>query len=151
MYEIKLKRLVNEIEGREVFADVSGDEPVPLVERLKQKLNMPVIATGRAVLTKLLETATFCGHDVNAEKDDFRLRQVLESLGLSLGNYVYLNLMHFDDVDKVELDFLSKYFDDFWYPSSDDLDIIDQDLRWYVCVDHHGFIQFADLNSMPAP
>ena len=139
------------MEGREVFDDINGDETAPLVERLKQKLNLPVMATGRAILTKLQEISTYCSLDINAEKDGFNLQQALDILGLPTGNYVYLNLIHFDDVDKVEVEFLSKYFDDFWYPGADDIDIIDQDLRWYICVDHDGFIQFADLNSMPKP
>ncbi|EKO31739.1 hypothetical protein LEP1GSC179_0008 [Leptospira santarosai str. MOR084] len=36
-------------------------------------------------------------------------------------------------------------FDDIWYPSVDDIDIIDMSISWILSVSHFGEIKLIDL------
>ncbi len=39
-------------------------------------------------------------------------------------------------------------FSDIWYPSSDDLDIIDGTMQWIVSIDHNGTVRALSVGKM---
>jgi hypothetical protein len=56
----------------------------------------------------------------------------------------HINWMHFDVVDKMKtVDFI-KYFEYIWYPSSDDIDVIDENLNWIMLIDHEGGVRLLN-------
>lgn len=72
------------------------------------------------------------------EVEALDLRCVLRQAGVEAGNRVFLNWYHFDDIDEMDVDELSRYFDDIWYPASDDLDLFDGTFSWVLSVYHSG-------------
>ena len=76
--------------------------------------------------------------DFNAQDKDFNLIAVLDNLEIRPQPNVFVNWYRFDKVDQIRLADLAQYFDDIWYPSSDDIDIFDEDLSWILSVSHDG-------------
>lgn len=68
----------------------------------------------------------------NALDDGFELKKVFQSIGVGQEECVYINWYRFDDIDQMRFDDLNKYFDDFWYPSSDDISIFDSKISWVL-------------------
>ena len=64
------------------------------------------------------------------------LRELLTNAHISLSRHVLLNWYRIDDVDRLDLDDLSRHFDDIWYPGPDDIDIFDESCSWFLSVDH---------------
>lgn len=84
-----------------------------------------------------------CGQSLHviskgAEDASFLLTTVLLDQGIQCDKFVYINWYHFDDIDKFNLKDLNKYFDDIWYPSSDDIDIFDDSFSWVLSIRHDG-------------
>lgn len=82
---------------------------------------------------------------INAMDRDFFLAKIVDGLCLPVGQCVFLNWRHFDDVDQMAFGDLDRFFSDIWYPSSDDLDIIDSSGRWLISVHHSGTIGWMNL------
>lgn len=66
----------------------------------------------------------------------FELQNIISGAGFNWCLDVYVNWHRFDDIDRIALYDLSKYFDYIWYPSSDDIEIFDEGLDWFVLVRH---------------
>jgi len=66
------------------------------------------------------------------------LRELLRGLPLVAHHQVFLNWHHFDEIDVIDVDDLSKNFDDIWYPSVDDIEIFDESQTWFLSVSHDG-------------
>jgi hypothetical protein len=47
-----------------------------------------------------------------------------------------------DQIDEIAFDDLATWFDDIWYPNSDDLDICDDTLSWVVSINHEGDVNW---------
>jgi hypothetical protein len=77
----------------------------------------------------------------NADSDSFDLRRVFEKLQIKPLDEVFINWYRFDQMDSISFDDLAKYFDDIWYPSADDIDIVDSSLEWILQIDHDGYIK----------
>jgi hypothetical protein len=82
---------------------------------------------------------------INAADDHFDLMQVLGRLGLQPESHVFLNWYRFDRIDKLRTKDLTTYFSDFWYPSSDDIEIFDNSWSWIVSIFHDGTVSTAGL------
>lgn len=81
----------------------------------------------------------------NAQDHDFRLLSVLWALRLEPMAVLYVNWYRFDDIDRIHRDDLATYFQDIWYPSSDDIDIFDDSFDWILSVGHGGDVRLARL------
>jgi hypothetical protein len=79
--------------------------------------------------------------------EGFSLASVLADLGISVGGTVVINwdrFLHMDEINSIDL---SKYFTDIWYPSSDDIEILDRSGRWFIMIRHWCSIQVAFFNE----
>ena len=83
---------------------------------------------------------------VDANDDKFVLMKVFSNLNIQSKEYVYINWYQYDEIDEIDLNDFSKYFNYIWYPSSDDIDIFDSTLSWILCVSHYGNVRFARLS-----
>lgn len=77
---------------------------------------------------------------------EFNLRRALMEAGVTTLETVFLNWYRYDDVDEMRLADVTRYFDDIWYPSSDDLDILDESLSWILTVRHDGEVKCVSLS-----
>ncbi len=96
-------------------------------------------------LTKIIDSMTsIVGHtDVN--NDNFDLLTLLSNKNIRPNELVYLNWYRYDQIDKMKLTDLDKYFYDIWYPISDDIDIFDDSCSWVLSVRHYGILSLAKL------
>lgn len=74
-----------------------------------------------------------------ATAEDFSLLDLTRHLGIE-ADVVYVNFWRFDDVDELRLDELSRRFDDIWFEVTDDIEIFDDSLSWYLSVSHDGAV-----------
>jgi hypothetical protein len=117
------------------FVSQSAEECLRIVNRLsaKYKLSQIDILIDQLYSNKeLLLSMNAC--------NGFRLIETLRSLNLSSLTNVYVNWYRFDNIDKFRTDDLNKYFDDIWFPSSDDIDIFDESLDWIISIRHDGCV-----------
>jgi hypothetical protein len=75
----------------------------------------------------------------------FSLRDLVTGAGLAPASEVLINWYRFDDIDKIDIDRLSKYFDDIWYPSADDIEIFDESCKWFLSVSHDGQLTLIEV------
>jgi hypothetical protein len=76
----------------------------------------------------------------NAAEEKFSLLELFSSQGIISHDFVYVNWHRFDVVDKMKCFELCQYFDDIWYPGTDDIDIFDDSFQWIVSVSDNGTI-----------
>ena len=83
----------------------------------------------------------------NAANEKFELLKVCNFLNLKPQEKIFINWYHYDDIDEFFFAELNKYFDDIWYPGSDDIDIFDDTLSWILSVSHNGEIHIVYLKD----
>ena len=83
-----------------------------------------------------------CLNDVRTDDASFDLESVLRSIGVTVCNDVFVNWRHFEEIDKMNVQDLSKHFSEIWYPCSDDIDIFDSSLSWVLSINHEGEVRF---------
>lgn len=82
--------------------------------------------------------------EVDARLDDFDLKAVLERLGF-FAEKVLLNWYRFDRIDEFRTDDLCNLFIDVFYPSADDIEIMDSGLTWLLSIRHYGAVKALGL------
>ncbi|GAA4034803.1 hypothetical protein GCM10022409_19080 [Hymenobacter glaciei] len=78
--------------------------------------------------------------EVNGE--ELKLLHILTSLGVNPMPNVYINWCQFERIDKIAIAALDKFFDDIWFPVSDDIDLFDESLSWVLSIRHDGVVSF---------
>ncbi|TDQ12029.1 hypothetical protein [Pedobacter metabolipauper] len=111
-----------------------------LVNQLSSKYNLNVLNIDEELMLKQSLYA-----DSNAT-EDFRLIRVLNSIGINPLSEVFINWYRFKRIDRFDLKDLDKYFDDIWFPVSDDIDLFDASLDWILSIRHDGCITFCKYN-----
>ena len=59
------------------------------------------------------------------------------------GSSVCINWGKFDEIDEMSFDDLSRYFDDIWFPSADDIEIFDRSFKCFLLVRHWCAVRFV--------
>ena len=106
-------------------------------ESVRDKLGMHPEATPLEIVIKLSDDSTVIS-GVNAEADDFSFKSAVLQTGIEPKERVLINWYRFDVIDEISLDDLTSYFDDIWYPASDDIDIFDDSISWVISIGHSG-------------
>lgn len=81
----------------------------------------------------------------NAENKNFILKEIFDKTGINPQEKVYINWYQFDKIDEIGFDDLNSFFDDIWYPGSDDIDIFDKTFSWILSIYHNGSIKLVKL------
>ena len=100
---------------------------------------LPIVEKTRSIATLL--------DDINAGEDRFGLLALLSTLNIQPDEYVYINWYRYDDVDKIKIVDLDKYFDDIWYQGSDDIDIFDKSFSWILSIRHDGVLAILKIKE----
>ena len=95
-------------------------------------------------LTKTFNSMASVISNINAKNEGFYLLSVLSTANIKPNEFIYLNWYRYDQVDKMRFFDLEKYFDNIWYPSSDDLDIFDDSYAWILSVRHDGALSLLE-------
>ena len=74
--------------------------------------------------------------------DDIDLHKIFQNCNKNSNSsdFIYLDWGNFEDIVKVRLNDFIDNIDNFWYPSSDDLSIFDQECNWILNIHHYGAI-----------
>jgi hypothetical protein len=121
-----------------VFSSLEPSRAKEIYDRLSDKIDSSL--TPDQLAKRINEIGISIESD-NAENDDFILKEVFDKIGISPQEKVFINWYHFDDVDEIRFDDLNGFFDDIWYPGSDDIDIFDETFSWILSVYHDGSIK----------
>jgi hypothetical protein len=120
------------------FTSLASSECAQLRYAIATRLGLEAQSEPLVVLNALCSTASpLTGVDA---EDGFDLRTLMSELGLNAHEEVLVNWYKFDNIDRIALSDLSRHFDDIWYPSSDDIEIFDRSLDWFVLVRHDGAV-----------
>ena len=122
------------------FRHFSDEEATRLRDEVGKSLGLPAGRSPEEVVTKVRDKGVVVAN-ANAEGANFDLLKLLQQLDLPVANTIFLNWRLFDDVDEIRTTDLIQHFNDIWYPSLDDLDLIDVRVRWLISVHHHGGVQ----------
>nr|WP_321396301.1 hypothetical protein [uncultured Desulfobacter sp.] len=115
-------------------------------DALSVKLGLEVDTTSENLIGIILEKSNLI-QDAQADSENFSISKILESRSIIPESNVYLNWYRFDEIDEIHFDNLNKYFDDIWYPGSDDIDIFDQTLSWILTVLHNGSVRILQVGT----
>ena len=121
------------------FEALSQEECERLRRKLTAMLGLGDDATDLDVVKSLhAQTSRHLGEVPGEGQPD--LRGLLTNAQIALPPHALLNWYRFDDIDRLDLDDLSRHFDDIWYPEADDIEIFDESCSWFLCVSHDGRI-----------
>ena len=96
----------------------------------------------RATLLKLIDEIAE-PLEGSAEAEGFDLGSVLAALQIRPRVDVYINWYRFDSIDRMAFADLRRFFDDIWYPASDDVEVFDESLSWILLISHEGGLSIA--------
>ena len=122
------------------FRVVSPVECAALRGRIAEKVGVPLEADPLKLVLRVAEKE---GRNLpqSAEDEHFDLAQVIATAGIEPRDLVHLNWYRFDRIEQMGLADLIDYFDEIWYPGSDDLDIFDETVQWILSISHHGAVR----------
>jgi hypothetical protein len=124
---------------------LSDAECSALRSTIAQRLGLKSGTDGLTLVKSVVRSAKPV-EGVNAKSSDFRLDRVVWAHRVQLRPTVYLNWYRFDRIDEIDSADLTHYFSDFWYPDSDDIEILDESCDWILVVSHSG-----DLSVLQPP
>lgn len=120
------------------FASLEPSECAQLRSAIAIRVGMPNLAEPLHLLEALQDKAKpLVGADALSA---FDLQKAIAATGFQPREMVLVNWYRFDRIDRIALSDLSKHFCDIWYPASDDIEIFDESLDWFVCVRHDGVV-----------
>ncbi|AWG24524.1 hypothetical protein [Flavobacterium kingsejongi] len=74
--------------------------------------------------------------------ENFNLIDTLNRLWITSLNNVYIDWYGFQRIDLINIQDLSNFFYDIWYPVADDINIFDESLDWLIFIRHDGAIYY---------
>lgn len=119
------------------FRTLSAVEAEHIRKSLRDKLGMHSGSTPLDIVIKLGDDSTVIS-GADADADDFSFKSAVLQAGIEPSKRVLINWYRFDVIDEIALDDLTNYFDDIWYPSSDDIEIFDNSISWMISIGHSG-------------
>ena len=126
------------------YESLTSRECKEIRSALEAKLGLPPDSAGVVLVSRLADAEESCP-GVNAEDDLFDLHEFVTSIDINPVGDVLINWYRFDKIDRMMFADLAEFFDDIWYPSSDDIDIFDSTLQWVLSVSHSGHVRYVKL------
>lgn len=146
MLKLKKEDFVAEFEG-ETFPEFSSLKESELTihqNLLRATFKCSKDALILDVFNKIVEASKFIPN-INAKENGFSFTKTLISQGINANSCIYLDWHRFDDIDCIELEDFSRYFDDIWYPEADDIYVYDDTFRWFALITHYGAISITKV------
>jgi hypothetical protein len=116
------------------FRHLSSEECAPIRVTIASKLGLPSNADGLTVV-RTLETKATAIQGRSPSDPDFVPSKLLSQFRI-LPQEIYINWYRLNDVDVMSTGHVDRAFHDIWYPSSDDIEIFDESLSWFLLVTH---------------
>ena len=140
MEDFKVKNFIRENPGRDFpwHEHIAGDQLDQVVGSLRDLFFVKEI--NAVDFISRLENMSKEVSSIYAGVDDFDLAAGFREFNIKPKDIVYINWYKFDDIDRLRFSDLCDYFDDIWYPESDDIEIFDSTNEWVVQVSHYGAV-----------
>jgi hypothetical protein len=122
------------------FRTLPSEECQRWRELLANRLGLPAAGTALEFARDLAARQSDVP-EANA-MDGLALLPTLQALGITPAPEIFLNWARFEAVDAFATADVARYFDDLWYPATDDLDVFDASARWLLSVRHDGAVSF---------
>jgi hypothetical protein len=122
---------------------LSEGEATALRARIAERVKCS--ADDGLALVQSLAARSVLVEGIAADSDDFHLLGTLWRFRVRPQPTVFINWYRFDNVDRIDVEDLSRHFGDIWYPSSDDIDILDDTCDWILSVGHSGDVRLTHL------
>jgi len=145
--DFKLERFKNDFPDAEfpTVQTLASEKCVDFKRNLAGKLGLASNVAPIQLLETLYNSFRVGQAGIVATDPGFNLDALLRESGVKTPQQVYINWNQFDHVDEIKLTDLVKYFQYLWYPSSDDVEIFDDTLRWVALVRHDGEVRVVRL------
>jgi hypothetical protein len=121
-----------------VFHHLSDEEISVIRSRLKKSFGSET-DSGKSLLMTIHSRAVSIPQH-NALDDDFNLANAIADAGIEPASDVFISWDSLHDIDRFQFNDCVRYFDDLWYPSSDDIELFDETGHWVMLVAHDGYI-----------
>lgn len=118
---------------------LSAEEMTCIRQKFAKKLSVDQNTTGKDLLNLLVKSSKSI-MDYNACNSGFIVANVFNHLKIVPKANVYINWYQFDKIDTININDFIKYFDDIWFPSTDDIEIFDDTCDWVLLIAHDGYI-----------
>jgi hypothetical protein len=128
------------------YKTLSTTETVGIIETVSAQLKM-LPNSSSLELVEALRKKSSAIPDINAESDDFDLKSVFLKMEVSPMEQIFINWYRFDKIDAIGLNDLLTYFDDIWYPATDDIDIFDASFSWVISICYSGEVMILKFNK----
>ncbi len=144
MHSVKLENFAREYPDRNFpwFRALERAEARALVVKLAAKLGS--VADGRVIVQEVLQRSRRLAN-FNADDDGFDPKRVFELVSIEPTDRVFINWYHFDEIDEMNVEDLNAHFSDIWYPTVDDIDIVDETLSWVVSIGHESDVRVLTI------
>lgn len=124
------------------YRSLDREEAKKLRERLSIAFSVSDDISDGELLLKLKNLGEAI-NGVNAEDEAFNFTALASSVGITLGEMVFVVWSGFCDIDQFRAVDIADYFSDIWYPSADDIEIFDESCEWMIFISHEGYISVA--------
>ncbi|MBE0302022.1 hypothetical protein [Leptospira interrogans] len=125
---------------------LSIQECVKIKKEIILKLNLPSNVTDLNLI-KLIEKKGVFKDTLDLDHSENIKITLANNLPSTKNKLIYINWYRMDRIDQMYLIDLINNFDDIWYPSVDDIDIIDMSVSWILSTSHFGEIKLTDLSE----
>jgi hypothetical protein len=127
------------------FRSLDAGEAYHIFSLLKERLGLPPKSSGLDVLDNIGKKATALS-EVDAAVEMFDLCSILAQLEF-VATKVFVNWDRFEKIDEFGTKDLCQYFTDIFYPSADDLEIMDVGLTWLLSIRHYGTVKALVISA----
>lgn len=122
-----------------LFRKITVEETNCFRIHLKKILSLPQEISPKD-LVNVISKRSYLLQGFNAEDTEFDLYKLFAKLHLLFPEKIYLNWYQFEELDEISTVDLVNKFHDIWYPSSDDLDLVDPQAQWVISIHHTGAV-----------
>ena len=119
------------------YSHLSESACISIMEKLSKSFSVDFSSN----IAKKLDEKQFFEKSIDA-KEEFRLIDFLQKINVIPLSKIYINWYKFNDIDSIDLVDMDKYFYDIWFPSSDDIDLFDENFNWIVSIRHDGIVSY---------
>ena len=126
------------------FQHLSDSEATAVRERLKTALHLPKNSSPLELVEFISDKGTIAD-SFNVRDESFSMYEFAKHFNIVLSEYTFVNWYRFDDIDLMTVNDLFSSIDDIWYPSVDEIDILDSEMRWILSIDDAGGLKLLEL------
>ncbi|MFQ3858021.1 hypothetical protein ACLK29_19215 [Leptospira kirschneri] len=149
MDKIKIDNFILENKNIEFpfWRELSNEECVTIKMEIIKKLSLPSSISDlnlMKTIKQLGKVKTWLDVDSNNFENERII--LINNLPLTNNPLIYINWYRIDIIDQMYLKDFINYYEYIWYPSAEDIDIIDSNISWVFSISHTGAIQLVELD-----